>query len=86
MADIYDLSAASLTLHPWPVLLEVVDATPPGAWVLAGGLMVHLHAMRGRVTMSRPTRDVPGAGQSESASGIRHPASDSPLTMSHFLL
>lgn len=43
---------------PWPLLLEVAEATPEDSWVLVGGLMVHLHALRAGIVPSRPTRDV----------------------------
>jgi len=44
--------------HPWSLLLEVARATPPDSWVLVGGLMVHVHALRAGVNASRPTRDI----------------------------
>lgn len=43
---------------PWPLVFELSAATPPGSWVLAGGLMVHLHALRAGVEATRPTSDV----------------------------
>lgn len=52
------LSGIDLATPPWPLLIEVAEATPPDSWVLMGGMMVHLHALRGRVTSVRPTTDV----------------------------
>lgn len=43
---------------PWPLVFEVAGATPAGSWVLVGGLMVHVHALRAGITPSRPTSDV----------------------------
>lgn len=43
---------------PWPLVLELAAATPRGSWVLVGGLMVHLHALRAGVEATRPTSDV----------------------------
>lgn len=58
MAHEYRLTDVDITAPPWPLLIEVVDATPPGSWVLMGGMMAHLHALRGRVSAVRPTTDV----------------------------
>jgi predicted nucleotidyltransferase len=55
---IRQLSEVATDEPPWPLLLEVTRATPPGSWVLMGGMMVHLHALRARVAPSRPTTDV----------------------------
>lgn len=43
---------------PWPLVFELAESTPPGSWVLVGGLMVHLHALRAGVEAIRPTSDV----------------------------
>lgn len=43
---------------PWKLVFEVAAATKPESWVLVGGLMVHVHALRAGVTPSRPTHDV----------------------------
>ncbi|WP_298863390.1 hypothetical protein [uncultured Microbacterium sp.] len=58
MGLVHQLNDVTVDEPPWPLLLEVVRATPPGSWVLMGGMMVHLHALRARVTPSRPTTDV----------------------------
>lgn len=58
MAEEHRLTGVDFTTPPWPLLLEVAEATPPNSWVLMGGMMVHLHALRGRVTAVRPTTDV----------------------------
>lgn len=58
MAEEHRLTGIDITAPPWPLLLEVAEATPPNSWVLMGGMMVHLHALRGRVTAVRPTTDV----------------------------
>lgn len=39
---------------PWPLAFSL----PAGSWVLVGGLMVHVHALRAGVKASRPTTDV----------------------------
>lgn len=43
---------------PWPLVFEIAEATPRGSWVLVGGLMVHVHALRAGIATMRPTRDV----------------------------
>jgi len=43
---------------PWSTLAELACATRASEWVLFGGLMVQVHALRAGVTPSRPTRDV----------------------------
>lgn len=43
---------------PWPLAFELASALPKGSWVLVGGLMVHIHALRAGVTATRPTTDV----------------------------
>lgn len=43
---------------PWPLAFELAAHLPKGSWVLVGGLMVHVHALRAGVTASRPTADV----------------------------
>ena len=43
---------------PWPLAFELASSLPPGSWVLVGGLMVHVHALRAGVKASRPTTDV----------------------------
>lgn len=43
---------------PWPLAFELASHLPKGSWVLVGGLMVHVHALRAGVTASRPTTDV----------------------------
>jgi len=58
MADQYRLTGTDLTAPPWPLLIEVAEATPSNSWVLVGGMMVHLHALRGRVAALRPTTDI----------------------------
>lgn len=58
MAEEHRLTGVDVTTPPWPLLIEVAEATPPDSWVLVGGMMVHLHALRGRVTAVRPTTDV----------------------------
>lgn len=42
----------------WALLFEVAETVPSHEWVLAGGLMVHLHALRAGVDAPRPTTDV----------------------------
>lgn len=44
--------------EPWTLLFEVAEATPEDSWVLVGGLMVHVQAIRAEIVPSRPTRDV----------------------------
>ena len=46
------------TTDPWPLVVEIARATPPGSWALVGGMMVHVHAVRAGLTPVRPTRDV----------------------------
>jgi hypothetical protein len=43
---------------PWSTLAELASATQASEWVLFGGLMVQVHALRAGITPSRPTRDV----------------------------
>ncbi|KDA05489.1 hypothetical protein DC31_16770 [Microbacterium sp. CH12i] len=43
---------------PWPLAFELASGLPKGSWVLVGGLMVHVHALRAGVKASRPTTDV----------------------------
>lgn len=43
---------------PWPLAFELAPGLPKGSWVLVGGLMVHVHALRAGVKASRPTTDV----------------------------
>lgn len=50
-----DLAA---TTPPWPLAFELASRLPTGSWVLVGGLMVHVHALRAGVNASRPTTDV----------------------------
>lgn len=54
----FRLTGIDVTVPPWPLLTEVADATPDRSWVLVGGMMTQLHALRGRVNASRPTTDV----------------------------
>jgi alkyl sulfatase BDS1-like metallo-beta-lactamase superfamily hydrolase len=42
---------------PWPLVFEVADATPEGAWVLVEGLMVHAHALRAAMRWLFPDTD-----------------------------
>ncbi|MGY1551400.1 hypothetical protein ACW5CM_06380 [Microbacterium sp. A588] len=58
MVDEHRLTDVDIAALPWPLLIEVVEATPPHSWVLMGGMMTHLHALRGRVSAARPTTDV----------------------------
>lgn len=50
--------AVPANIQPWPLAFEIAAATPPGSWVLVGGLMVHVHAIRAGIEATRPTRDV----------------------------
>ena len=34
---------------PWPLAFELASSLPKGSWVLVGGLMVHVHALRAGV-------------------------------------
>lgn len=43
---------------PWPLVVEVAETLPVGAWILVGGLMVQLHARASGVVGVRPTQDV----------------------------
>jgi hypothetical protein len=43
---------------PWPLVFELASTLPKGSWVLVGGLMVHIHALRAGVVAMRPTSDV----------------------------
>lgn len=43
---------------PWPLAFELASALPKGSWVLVGGLMVHIHALRAGLVAMRPTSDV----------------------------
>lgn len=43
---------------PWPLAYELASRLPTGSWVLVGGLMFHVHAMRAGVKATRPTTDV----------------------------
>lgn len=43
---------------PWPLAFDLASGLPTGSWVLVGGLMVHVHALRAGVNASRPTTDV----------------------------
>ncbi|CAH0256733.1 hypothetical protein SRABI76_03382 [Microbacterium oxydans] len=54
----FHLTGIDVAAPPWSLLIEVADATPDRSWVLVGGMMTHLHALRGRVSASRPTIDV----------------------------
>lgn len=58
MVDEHRLTDVDVSAPPWPLLIEVAEATPPRSWVLMGGMMTHLHALRGRVASVRPTTDV----------------------------
>ena len=58
MAGQEHLIAVGEREHPWSLLVEVARATPADAWVLVGGLMVHVHALRAGIVASRPTRDI----------------------------
>jgi len=58
LADEEHLIDAPEDEEPWTLLFEVAEATPEDSWVLVGGLMVHVHALRAGVVPSRPTRDV----------------------------
>ena len=42
----------------WNLLKEVAEATPEESWVLVGGAMVQLHALRAGLGQTRLTRDV----------------------------
>ena len=44
------------TGHPWSTVYAVAAANIPESWLLAGGLMVQLHAIMGGLT-ARPTTD-----------------------------
>lgn len=44
-------------MSPFDLLDEICDATPPGSWMLVGGLMVHAHARLANITSPRPTID-----------------------------
>lgn len=46
------------TEHLWSVLKELTQATPEGSWVLVGGAMVQLHALRAGIGQTRLTRDL----------------------------
>lgn len=58
MADAQYLISTPDSTHPWRLLFEIAEVTTPGEWVLVGGLMVQVHALRARVGASRPTDDV----------------------------
>lgn len=58
MAAEYRLRGIETTTPPWPLLIEIARETPHESWILIGGMMVHLHALRGRITATRPTTDV----------------------------
>lgn len=58
MAGVQHLIEVPDEEEPWPVVFEVAGSTPAGSWVLVGGLMVHVHALRAGITPSRPTSDV----------------------------
>ncbi|AXH36861.1 hypothetical protein DVJ78_16885 [Humibacter sp. BT305] len=49
---------APIEERPWPLVIEIAEATSEGSWVMVGGMMVHAHALRSGVNASRPTRDV----------------------------
>lgn len=42
----------------WALLAELAQATPPHSWVLVGGAMVQLHAVRAGLQNNRLTRDI----------------------------
>lgn len=44
--------------HLWILLKELADSTPAGSWVLVGGAMVQLHALRAGIGPMRLTRDI----------------------------
>lgn len=44
------------TGHPWSIVYAVAAADIPESWLLAGGLMVQLHAIMGGL-IARPTTD-----------------------------
>lgn len=46
------------SVQPWPLAFELASTLPKSSWVLIGGLMVHLHALRAGVIAMRPTSDV----------------------------
>lgn len=58
MAAQYRLRGIDTAAPPWPLLIEVARETPHESWILVGGMMVHLHALRGRISATRPTTDV----------------------------
>ncbi|WP_404445723.1 hypothetical protein LG315_01670 [Microbacterium marinum] len=58
MADAQHLISVPDSVHPWSLLFEIAQVTTPGEWVLVGGLMVHVHAVRAGIRASRPTEDV----------------------------
>lgn len=58
MAAQYRLRGIDTAAPPWPLLIEVARETPRESWILVGGMMVHLHALRGRISATRPTTDV----------------------------
>jgi len=45
-------------LPPWSTVFDVIEATDANAWVLVGGLMVQLHALRATIPPPRATKDV----------------------------
>lgn len=46
------------SVPPWPLAFQLASTLPKGSWVLVGGLMVHVHALRAGVAAMRPTSDV----------------------------
>lgn len=45
-------------LPPWSTVFDVIEATDANNWVLVGGLMVQLHALRANFPPPRATKDV----------------------------
>lgn len=42
----------------WALMLEFASAVPTGSWILVGGLMTQVHALRAGVAASRQTTDI----------------------------
>lgn len=45
-------------LPPWSTVFDIIEATNTDDWVLVGGLMVQLHALRANIPPPRATKDV----------------------------
>jgi hypothetical protein len=45
-------------LPPWSDVFDVIEATDTNEWILVGGLMVQLHALRASIPPPRATKDV----------------------------